>query len=498
MGTRTRIVAGAVALAVLAACSGGSDDAAATETTAAAVATTTTAVAEAPAGDGGLVAPIGRSGRWFVDGLDRVVQLRGVNEVYKSDPWYPAADGFGADDAAFLVEHGFNTVRLGVNFEGLMPEPGQIDEAYLDGIATSVTDLADAGLFVLLDFHQDGFSPKYNGNGFPDWLALDDDLANPDDAVFPLYYIQNPAMQRAFESFWANREGPDGVGVQDHFVAGVTAVAERFADEEQVVGYEVINEPFPGLAYEPCLTPAGCAELEQTLIAPFAAKVVDAVRAVTDTQLVAVEPFVLFNFGQGPTSLPGADTDLILATHSYALEPAAEDAVVDFTVDAAERDGAPALITEFGASTDPTLLRRLTTGFDRRMLPWLFWAYNENVITDREGDAGMDRLASEEAFRELVRPYPEAVAGTPESFGYDPERQTFELVASTVGPGGEAYPEGVETVIVVPRLAYPTGYAVDVVGGTVTSEPCATDLTIATDPGEPGLQVTITPAEDCP
>ena len=73
-----------------------------------------------------------------------------------------------------------------------------------------------AGIFVLLDFHQDGYAPKYNGNGFPDWMAIDDGLPNPPDAVFPLYYIQNPAMQRAFENFWANRAIPDGAGLQDY------------------------------------------------------------------------------------------------------------------------------------------------------------------------------------------------------------------------------------------------------------------------------------------
>ena len=63
----------------------------------------------------------------------------------------------------------------------------------------------------------------FNGNGFPDWMAISDGLPNPPDAVFPLYYIQNPAMQRAFEHFWANRAGPDGVGLQDYFVQGARA-----------------------------------------------------------------------------------------------------------------------------------------------------------------------------------------------------------------------------------------------------------------------------------
>ena len=60
-------------------------------------------------------------------------------------------------------------------------------------------------------------------------MAIDDGLPNPPDAVFPVYYIQNPAMQRAFESLWANRPGPGGIGLQDYFTQGVTAVATRFA-----------------------------------------------------------------------------------------------------------------------------------------------------------------------------------------------------------------------------------------------------------------------------
>jgi hypothetical protein len=35
------------------------------------------------------------------------------------------------------------------------------------------------------------------------------------DATFPLYYLRNPALQRAFESFWAKRVEPDGAGLQD-------------------------------------------------------------------------------------------------------------------------------------------------------------------------------------------------------------------------------------------------------------------------------------------
>ena len=33
--------------------------------------------------------------------------------------------------------------------------------------------------------------------------------------TFPLYYVTNPAIQAAFDSFWGNDAGPGGVGIQD-------------------------------------------------------------------------------------------------------------------------------------------------------------------------------------------------------------------------------------------------------------------------------------------
>ncbi|HSP97372.1 MAG TPA: hypothetical protein VL049_09045, partial [Candidatus Dormibacteraeota bacterium] len=175
----------------------------------------------------GAVPPLTAAGRWFVDGLGRVVLLHGVNMVAKIAPFYPAAFGFGDDDAAFLASEGFTAVRLGVDFRGLMPTPGVVETAYVDHLAESVATLAAHGLFVLVDFHQDGYAPMFNGNGLPDWMAISDGLPNPPDAVFPFYYIQNPAMQRAFENFWANHPGPGGIGLQDYFIQGVRAVVAR-------------------------------------------------------------------------------------------------------------------------------------------------------------------------------------------------------------------------------------------------------------------------------
>jgi hypothetical protein len=65
--------------------------------------------------------------------------------VSKRPPYAPDATGFGADDAAFLADHGFNTVRLGAIYGAVEPQPGSYDESYLDRIEATEQELAAEG-----------------------------------------------------------------------------------------------------------------------------------------------------------------------------------------------------------------------------------------------------------------------------------------------------------------------------------------------------------------
>ncbi len=439
------------------------------------------------------VPPLAGAGRWLVDATGRVMLLHGVNDVEKSPPYYPAATGLGEDDAIFLAAEGFEMLRLGVDFRGLMPAPGLIDDAYVEHLAETVDAFARHGIFVLLDFHQDGFSPMFNGNGLPDWMAITDGLPNPPGAVFPLYYVQNPAMQRAFEHFWANSPGPGGVGLQDYFVQGLERIVTRFASAPMVLGYELLNEPWPGAVWSPCVAKdVGCPDLETTLLEPFYAKGTAAVHAIAPAQLVFVEPFVLFNFGQGPTTIPGAGSGAALAFHSYALDVAGEEAVVRLAVEAAVRDDVPVLETEFGATLDPATLTRLTSEADAGLVPWMFWAY-QRIIADPMAPAGSDNLRSEAGLAALVRPHPVAIAGTPTGLAFDPATKIFELTFDRRRPGGGRYSRRLETAVFVPARHYPDGYTVTAKGAKVTSKPCATMLTLRRRPKARQVTVQITP-----
>jgi endoglycosylceramidase len=449
--------------------------------------------AEREAWGEGPIPPLSHQGRWLTDARGRVVLLHGFSDVAKTAPFYPAAFGFGEADAAFLEHEGFTALRLGVEFQGLMPTPGQVDERYIEALAGTVELLGRHRIFVLLDFHQDGFSPYFlGGNGFPDWMVITDGLPNP-PVGFPLYYVSNPAMQRAFERFWANSPGPDGIPLQDYFVQGLVRVVERFAENPWVLGYELMNEPFPGAEFAPCLSPEGCVPLEQQRLLPFYRKATAAVRRVSPNQFVFIEPFVLFNFGLSPTSLPGAASGDALSIHSYALDLAGEQGVLSYGSEAAVRDGAALLVTEFGATSDPATLQRLSAEMELHLLPWLEWAYTD-LKADPSQPAGPHNLQSPEAFAALVRPYPLAVAGTPSSLSFDPASGTFDFSYTTVSPGGEAYPRGLLTALSIPALQYPEGYRVTVSGARIVSRPCMPLLLLRNLPHAEQVSIEVVPS----
>lgn len=181
----------------------------------------------------------------FIDTYGRQVILHGVNLVNKSK-----ASGYIGDetlqDFVLMADWGFNCIRLGIIWDGLEPEPGRFNEDYLRKIDEQIRWAKSAGLRVFLDMHQDLFSVKFS-DGAPAWATMDE--GQPHIATGEVWsdaYFTSPAVQRAFDNFWANAPAPDGIGVQDHFARAWAHVARRYAHEPAVIGYDLMNEPFEG------------------------------------------------------------------------------------------------------------------------------------------------------------------------------------------------------------------------------------------------------------
>ncbi len=447
---------------------------------------------------------LGHAGRWITDSAGRVVIVHGLNMVYKVPPYYPAAAGFGADDAAFLERLGFNVVRVGVIWKAVEPRPGVYDNRYLSHIASTVRTLARHGIFSLLDFHQDMYNELFQGEGAPDWAVQDDGLANPKDG-FPVNYLTNPALQRAEDHFWANAPGPRGVGLQNRYAAAWQHVAKMFRSTRGVLGYELLNEPAAGTQFGTCLGASGCPSFDAQLTA-FNRRVAKAIRTVDPHTVIFYEPDVGFDFGarthvgplkHGPAGLAFHDYCLAASPTGCSSEPRAITNARNHVAQTREA----LLLTEWGSnaySSDLTGMMNLT---DRYMVPWIEWAYcpcndptgatpDPLVLDPARSPTGAN--VGQLALHTLVEPFPQLVAGTPRGWSYDGQTGTFQLRYSTAKVSGTGrFGAGAITDIATPSLIYGRRYAVHVHGGAIVSRPGARILELAACPGARSISVQV-------
>ncbi len=187
----------------------------------------------------------------FVDSEGRQVILHGMAVINKSK-----TDGFasfhGPKEFDDMRSWGMNCIRLGIFWDGIEPEPGKYDEEYLKRVDQRVQWAREAGLYVLLDMHQDLFSQyvgQGGGDGAPEWATLTDGQPHiHTGGVWSDAYVTSPAVHAVFDNFWANKPASDGIGLQDHYAKAWQQVAKRYASEPAVVGYDLMNEPSPGVA----------------------------------------------------------------------------------------------------------------------------------------------------------------------------------------------------------------------------------------------------------
>ncbi|QZA09915.1 cellulase family glycosylhydrolase [Mycolicibacter heraklionensis] len=448
----------------------------------------------------GGVSDISTAGSWLVDGDGRVVVLHGFGEVVKDPPFYPASEGFGDADAALLAANGFNVVRLGIIWAGVEPEPGVYDYEYLDLINQTAQTLSNHGIRVVLDMHQDNYGTTFWGDGAPAWAAQTGGLANP-HTPFPFRYVMSPAENYAWDSFWTNADAPDGIGLQNHYALMWQVVANYFKDDPNVIGYELMNEPWPGSTW--LSTIFGGSFFEGQQLTPFYNQLASAVRSVDPATPLYIEPSVLSGNLPIPTYLGEVDDPrVVFAFHDYCTTTAFMDSnfgcslwetIVHGNADAyASQYDIPSAITEFGGTTNAGSIADTLNAANSYGYNWMFWDYTMLRYWDlnqpmTEDNINMDLLT------QLSEPYPLAVAGTPDAWSFD--SGTFELSYSTeMASGTGHFAAGAHTEISVPNIVYPDGYQVTVTGGHVVSAPNAPVLIIASDSGAGTVNVVVSPA----
>jgi endoglycosylceramidase len=457
--------------------------------------------------------PLDKLGRWITDRSGRVVILHGTNMVYKRPPYQPAAVGFGADDAAFLERNGLKTVRLGAIAKAIEPQPGRYNEAYIERLRTTERVLGQHGVFSMIDFHQDLYNEKFGGEGWPDWAVLDDGLPPDPMPGFPATYLTSPGLNRAFDNFWANKVGPGGVPLQSRYAAAWARVARSFSQDQNVLGYDLLNEPWPGTAFASCANTAGCPAFDTNRMAPFYRKVIARIRGEDKRHLVFYEPHVLFNFG-ADTSIPQlAFRGLGFSFHDYCLVGLVQGAprgcdqldesVFDHADAHAARTGNALLLSEFGATDDVAELTRIANLADRHRVSWQHWHYCGCDDPTTSGPGDIQALVKDPArpprgtnvfwgkLRALARPYPQAIAGVPLRYSFEPLTGRFELVYRTTLPGGRQGTNNL-TDVFLPAIQYPHGYLAKADGGSLARVSDGRHLVVRANPGAERVTVTVT------
>ncbi len=543
-------------------------------------------VATASAQASGFVTAPG--GAFLVDAQGRRLELHGVNLVAKcaagthaaGAPGQPCIPGgsptelnyvlapnagdpgrrFTAADAVTLRALGFSVVRLGIIWAGLEPGPagahandptycsehlpgtpfpnlGAADpydqatvDAYLSRVDTIVALLARQHIRVLVDMHQDawgmpfanpGSATPWMAEGAPAWATCTSGAPFEQPSAWQSAYT-DPAVNAAFQHFWANDVSGD---LQGQYIRVLAAVARHFAGNQDVLGYELFNEPAGPLLLTPpefdrqlqCFyagteyAPVSCAAAVGPSQAP-AQGAIPAVQAADSHHLVFYEAPVLTDFGSPETvgiAEPLPFGRLVLSFHDYGGAPGGSSFACTqptcpvqeqhtmslFSNERAatrtDQGGGPAwLLSEFGAESYVPDVANVAGLADRNLLSWTYWAGFQ--LDDPTGgpDEGLlselTRRPDRARASVLARTYPLATSGTPLTQSFDPVTGAFAFTYRA-DRGVHAPTE----IIVPTAYHYPHGYDVTVHGARVTSRPDAQLLTLVNDPGASTVSVTL-------
>jgi endoglycosylceramidase len=399
------------------------------------------------------------------------------------------------DDVMAMPSLGFNLMRLPLSWSLLEPERGKLSQTYIERIAQVVDWARAAGLYVIIDMHQNAFS-RYAGRpaspplpggknpdlryntGAPAWATLTDGFPSE---VYAGQRELNPAVLEAESNFWYNRGG-----IQDEYITSIAALAMRFKNDSTVAGYSAFNEPLHGWNLPP--------GFEDLLLFPFYRRVIDAVTGIQDgapcwtgffmpafcgyrdlgvrdrRHVFFMEAGLLRHVTDFPTHLGlpvSSYPNLVLSFHAYThvfsldkllkLDPNGYPwGGYDQTYALAQREAkalnAAPFVAEFGNfhSDDQTILASQLLEQERHLVGSAFWSWKENgdwgMYEAARGDvspmpsSGCLRVSRE---RLLARVYPRASSDPKLSYRYDPATGAFTLRA--VGRRGDA-----PTVVSIP------------------------------------------------
>lgn len=177
---------------------------------------------------------------YIKDQQGRIVIYHGLNVCNRAKtnpeylPWQTQ------EDFAKLKGWGFNLVRFLVFWHGVEVVEGTYNNDYIQKIVTRLQWLRELRIDVIIDFHQDLYCKKFGGNGFPEWTANDDGIPFVHREPWSANYLE-PAVQACYRNFWKNET------LKTKYINMIEHVLKAVDTIENVIGFDVMNEPFPAL-----------------------------------------------------------------------------------------------------------------------------------------------------------------------------------------------------------------------------------------------------------
>jgi len=365
-------------------------------------------------------APLHADGHYFRDANGRAVLLRGVNASggAKIPPFEPITSPLLFDP---LPGWGINTVRLLFTWEAFEPTRCHYNDDYLAYYEQAVQWAAERNLYVIVDFHQDAYS-RFNvngcGEGFPEWAVSSAvSKSMPDNSTacegWGSAMLVDIGMQMTWIHFHSDREG-----ARTRYLDMVKAVAERMSDHPNVVGYEIMNEPWGSDAQlNKLINDVGAAIRDRhpsaILFVPAHALVGGGIKENTLAQPAL-----------GNITYSSHYYDPSVYLHQWSGNPV--DTTLNKALTKADGWNAPLIMSEFGAPADTGNLTAYMEAYyswlDANFVSATQWSYTPSWTPEKKDgwndedfsvvdDSGQLRTA---LF--VPRPYPQYTAGTPQQF----------------------------------------------------------------------------------
>jgi len=414
-------------------------------------------------------------------------------------------------------------------------DPGHftIDQTALDKVLRVADLLASDHIYYMLDFHQGCFQewpdwaiPWDKGVGqstaisaFPECYLVPNGVSRASDNL-----VKDPDPDNAALPGGSLATIPVSEVWADYREAW-RQVAAQFRNRDYLMGYDFINEPGTSHFWECDIPALGCQHADEKIQAfeenaLAGIREADPVSSTDPTEdaragIGVFEPVSVEGTSGAPTGfgdIPVTDPKVAWSFHVYCgnfaepvpgthacadlMRPAFEGTAgvggstrnaahltgADTTVAGGPRvpgaQPAPQLMSEFGSTTDPNVIEDTLVSADPHFVSWAYWQYKNypdwqiGIFSSQHDEQCVCFDDPSPRADVLIRPYPQATAGTPVSYSYD---QASRTMAYTYTPADD---RSSATQIVVPAYFAPHGYKVSVTHGHVVSAPGALDLEI--------------------